>query len=96
MKSLFKQYLTNGMVQTDTISLARMCAYFIFYDIPYPIDDKAICKSLYKHLYSYLIRALFIFNAYFLANWIMTTQRSSDISNITLYKLYKILQTIYK
>lgn len=30
---------------SDTISLARMCAYFIFYDVPYPIDQKAICKS---------------------------------------------------
>ncbi|CAL1682145.1 unnamed protein product [Lasius platythorax] len=72
LKPLFKQYLTNGMVQADTISLARMCAYFIFYGIPYPIDDKTI------------------------SNWIMTTQRSSDISNITLYKLYKILQPICK
>ncbi|KMQ87414.1 anaphase-promoting complex subunit 1 [Lasius niger] len=69
MKPLIKQYLTNGMVQADTISLARMCAYFIFYGIPYPIDDKTI------------------------SNWVMTMQRSSDISNIALYKLYKILQT---
>ncbi|XP_029167221.1 anaphase-promoting complex subunit 1 isoform X2 [Nylanderia fulva] len=70
MKSLFKQYLTkNGMVQADTKSVAKMCTYFIFYGIPYPIDDKAI------------------------SNWMLTTQRSSDISNITLYKLYKILQS---
>lgn len=45
MKSMFKEYLMNGMVQADTTSLAKMCAYFIFYGIPYPIDNKSICKS---------------------------------------------------
>lgn len=44
MKALFKQYLINGMVQADTTSLAKMCAYFIFYGIPYPLGDKANCK----------------------------------------------------
>lgn len=44
MKSIFKKYLTDGMVQADTTSLAKMCAYFIFYGIPYPIDDKSLCK----------------------------------------------------
>ncbi|XP_029162825.1 anaphase-promoting complex subunit 1-like isoform X3 [Nylanderia fulva] len=40
VKLLLKQYLTDGMIQTNAISLARMCAYFIFYDIPYPIDNR--------------------------------------------------------
>lgn len=78
MKPLFKQYLTNGIVQADTVSLARMCAYFIFYGIPYPIDDKIICKlfhiiiiffKYYIYLYIYyiflyLIITFFIFNDY--------------------------------
>ncbi|XP_039313778.1 anaphase-promoting complex subunit 1 isoform X3 [Solenopsis invicta] len=46
MKSMFKEYLTNGMVQADAASLAKMCAYFIFYGIPYPIDDKSIWNLL--------------------------------------------------
>lgn len=55
MKPLFKQYLTNGIVQADIVPLARMCAYFVFYSIPYPIDDKIICKSLCKHFLKYYI-----------------------------------------
>ncbi|KYM96372.1 PREDICTED: anaphase-promoting complex subunit 1 [Cyphomyrmex costatus] len=47
MKSVFKEYLTTGKVQySDTTSLAKMCAYFIFYGIPYPIDDKSILNSI--------------------------------------------------
>ncbi|XP_077273571.1 anaphase promoting complex subunit 1 isoform X1 [Temnothorax americanus] len=46
MKSVFKEYLTNGMVQADTTTLAKMCAYFIFYGIPYPIEDKSILNSV--------------------------------------------------
>lgn len=66
MKPLFKQYLTNGMVQADTVSLARMCAYFIFYGIPYPIDDKIICKLLHKHffktIFTYILYILVSYN----------------------------------
>lgn len=60
MKPLFKQYLINGMVQADTASLAKMCAYFIFYRIPYPLGDKANCMyPEANNCLLYLIRTLF-------------------------------------
>ncbi|XP_070511648.1 anaphase-promoting complex subunit 1 isoform X2 [Cardiocondyla obscurior] len=71
MKSVFKEYLMNGIVQADTIIMAKMCAYFIFYNIPYPVD-KSILNS------------------------ITTMQCSSNISNVTMYKLREILQTIQR
>ncbi|XP_014469767.1 PREDICTED: anaphase-promoting complex subunit 1-like [Dinoponera quadriceps] len=40
LKPLLKQYLISGMVQADVETLHRMCAYLVFYRIPYPIDDK--------------------------------------------------------
>ncbi|XP_012223687.1 anaphase-promoting complex subunit 1 isoform X2 [Linepithema humile] len=90
MKSLLKQYLINGMVQADTISLAKMCAYFIFYGIPYPLGDKANCKYPKVNNYLlYLIRTLFHFLRLFLVS---LTQYSSNIPSITLYKLRQILQ----
>ncbi|XP_011861283.1 PREDICTED: anaphase-promoting complex subunit 1 isoform X2 [Vollenhovia emeryi] len=70
LKSVFKEYLTDGIVQADTTTLTKMCAYFIFYGIPYPVDDKSISSSF------------------------TTAQCSSNMPNVTLYKLRKILQTV--
>lgn len=63
LKSVFKEYLTNGTVQADTIILAKMCAYFIFYGISYPIDDKSICKFLQVYIFFVfaLIRIFLLF-----------------------------------
>lgn len=96
MKSVFKEYLTNGIVQADTATLAKMCAYFIFYGIPYPIDDKSICKFV-QTLYVFHTctdKNIFYFPCFFLVSPVTTTQCTSGIPNVTLYKLRKILQTV--
>nr|XP_034193924.1 anaphase-promoting complex subunit 1 isoform X2 [Osmia lignaria] len=43
-----KSYLTTGNIRGDTISLRKMCSYFVFYDIPHKIDHQTILTSLLK------------------------------------------------
>ncbi|XP_025163872.1 anaphase-promoting complex subunit 1 isoform X2 [Harpegnathos saltator] len=94
LKPLLKQYLVNGTVQADVESLAKMCAYFVFYRIPYPINDK-ICKFPYLLKFNHITILMFTnsyFLRFFLASSILLTQPSS-IPSITLYKLRNILQS---
>ncbi|XP_053998022.1 anaphase-promoting complex subunit 1 [Hylaeus anthracinus] len=46
LRPYIKSYLTTGEVQNDLTMLQKMCSYFIFYEIPYKMDDQAILTSL--------------------------------------------------
>ncbi|XP_012289018.1 anaphase-promoting complex subunit 1 [Orussus abietinus] len=45
LKPLIKQFLTTGSVKTDSTSLARLAAYFVFHDVPPHFDAQSLATS---------------------------------------------------
>lgn len=50
LKPLIKSYLTHGTVKANPVMLARLSAYFTFYDIPYRIDNRTIAEPFSQTL----------------------------------------------
>ncbi|XP_020285295.1 anaphase-promoting complex subunit 1 isoform X2 [Pseudomyrmex gracilis] len=104
IKCSLVSYFNTGMVPgADTVSLARMCAYFIFYDIPYPIDQKAICKYLTREHVShkkkkknavFLSRKFYIILTLMFVFFLFSASSLVATQDVAMYKLYKILQPL--